>query len=277
MRLGTPTFNKYTSAQEWIADLQHLGYRAAYCPLDAKADTATIQSYATAAKQADIVIAEVGAWSNPIDPREEQRQTALTYCQQQLGLAEEIGAECCVNVAGSMSEFWYGPHPLNLTPETFDLIVETTRKIIDHVKPQRTFYTLETMPWIYPDSTESYLDLIKAIDRPQFAVHFDPVNLISSPQRYYNNRGVIRDFLIRLGPYIKSVHAKDILLTGELTTHLQEVRPGLGTLDYAVLLKTANQINPNLPLLIEHLESEEEYRLSVEYLRTAALNCGELL
>jgi sugar phosphate isomerase/epimerase len=277
MRLGAPTFNKYCSAADWISDLQRLGYRAAYCPLDAKADTATIQSYAAAARQAGIVIAEVGAWSNPIDPREEQRQAALTYCQQQLGLAEEIGAECCVNVAGSKSEFWYGPHPLNLTPDTFDLIVETTRKIIDYVKPRRTFFTLETMPWIYPDSTESYLALIKAIARPKFAVHFDPVNLISSPQNYYNNGSLVREFIKKLGPHIKSVHAKDTILTGEPTTHLKEVRPGLGTLDYATLMKAANQVNPDLPLLIEHLETEEEYHLAADYLRAVARSCGELL
>jgi sugar phosphate isomerase/epimerase len=277
MRLGAPTFQKFSTAEDWISDLKRLGYRAAYCPVDAKSDKVTIQSYAAAARQADIVIAEVGAWSNPIDPRDEQRQAALSYCQEQLSLAEEIGAECCVNVAGSMSEFWYGPHPLNLTPDTFDLIVETTRKIIDQVKPTRTFYALETMPWIYPDSTESYLALIKAINRPQFAVHFDPVNLISSPQRYYNNANLISEFFSKLGTHIKSIHAKDTLLTGELTTHLQEVRPGLGTLDYVTLLRIGNKINPNLPLLIEHLESEEEYRLSAEYLRTVAHNCGELL
>ena len=88
---------------------------------------------------------------------------------------------------------------------------------------------------------------------------------------------MIREFFSVLGPHIKSVHAKDTLLTEELTTHLKEVRPGLGTVDYASLLKTANEINPDLPLLIEHLESEEEYRLSAEYLRAVAGGCGELL
>jgi sugar phosphate isomerase/epimerase len=149
--------------------------------------------------------------------------------------------------------------------------------IIDYVKPRRTFFTLETMPWIYPDSTESYLALFKAIARPQFAVHFDPVNLVTCPQRYYNNGSLVREFFEKLGPHIKSVHAKDTLLTGGLTTHLQKVRPGLGTLDYATLLKAANQVNPDLPLMIEYLESEEEYRLSAEYLRAVARSCGELL
>ena len=84
------------------------------------------------------------------------------------------------------------------------------------------------MPWIYPDSTESFLALIKAIARPQFAVHFDPVNRISSLQRYFNNAAVIREFFSVLGPHIKSVHAKDTLLTEELTTHLKGSAAGTG-------------------------------------------------
>ena len=59
------------------------------------------------------------------------------------------------------------------------------------------------MPWVYPYSTETYLELIEAIDRPQFAVHFDPVNMITSPYLYYHNGRFLRDFIRKLGPYIK--------------------------------------------------------------------------
>jgi len=47
------------------------------------------------------------------------------------------------------------------TPATFGLIVETTRRIIDAVKPKRNFFTLEAMPWAYPDSVDSYLNLLR--------------------------------------------------------------------------------------------------------------------
>jgi hypothetical protein len=123
----------------------------------------------------------------PTQPADHTRQEAVAYCQEQLALADDVGAVCCVNIAGSRGDLWDGPHADNLTPDTFDLIVETVRQIMDAVKPQRTFYTLETMPWLYPDSADSYLALLKAIDRPRFAVHFDPVNLICSPQRYFGN------------------------------------------------------------------------------------------
>ena len=105
-----------------------------------------------------------------------------------------------MNISGSRGKDWAGPHPDNLTPATFDLIVETVRKIIDAVKPSRTFYTLETMQWMYPDSTAAYLRLLKAIDRPAFAAHFDPTNLVTSPQIYFNTGAMIKDALAKLGP-----------------------------------------------------------------------------
>ncbi|HEX41098.1 MAG TPA: sugar phosphate isomerase/epimerase, partial [Phycisphaerales bacterium] len=65
IRLGGPIFARHDSPESWIAALQTVGYRAAYCPLSPTADDATVSAYAAAAKRADITIAEVGAWSNP--------------------------------------------------------------------------------------------------------------------------------------------------------------------------------------------------------------------
>ena len=47
----------------------------------------------------------------------------------------------------------------------------------------------------------------------------------------------LRECFALLGPQIVGVHAKDILLRPNLTVHLDEVRPGLGGLDYAVFLE----------------------------------------
>jgi sugar phosphate isomerase/epimerase len=217
MRLGGPVFNSDGGPYEWVAALQRRGYRASYCPVSHEDDRETIAAYINSAHDADIMIAEVGAWSNPLSRADHTRQEAIAYCQEQLALADEVGAVCCVNIAGSRGDLWDGPDADNLTCETFDLIVETVHKIMDAVKPQRTFYTLETMPWLYPDSTESYLALLKAINRPRFAVHFDPVNLICSPQRYFSNGALIQEFVEKLGPHLVGVHLKDVVLNPNLT------------------------------------------------------------
>ncbi|MDH7569232.1 MAG: sugar phosphate isomerase/epimerase family protein [Armatimonadota bacterium] len=274
MRLGGPVFGDVGDPGGWVEALRRLGYRAAFCPVNADADENRVQAYVDAARAADVVIAEVGAWSNPISPDRAVREAALEKCRRQLHLADRVGARCCVNIAGSRGEQWDGPHPNNLTEETFDLIVESVRAIIDAVKPIRTCYTLETMPWVFPNSPESYLRLIRAIDRKQFGVHLDPVNLVNSPERYFRNGDLIRECFAMLGPYIKSCHAKDILLSGKLTVHLDEVRVGLGALDYTTYLRELAKLPGDTPLMLEHLGTAEDYALAAAHVRAVAAKEG---
>jgi sugar phosphate isomerase/epimerase len=258
IRLGGPVFGDHKDPLEWAAEVKGTGYSAAYCPVEPGTDEVTVKAFEKAARDANIIISEVGAWSNPISKDEKERKAALKKCKDSLALAELIGAGCCVNISGSRGVKWDGPDPENLTEETFDLIVQTTREIIDEVKPVRTFFTLETMPWAFPDSPDSYLELLKAIDRKQLAVHLDPVNMINSPRRYFSNGAFIKECFIKLGPYIKNCHAKDILLRSDLTVHLDEVLLGTGGLDYRVFLSELIKLK-DVPLMLEHLKTKEEY------------------
>ncbi|MBN1246691.1 MAG: sugar phosphate isomerase/epimerase [Anaerolineae bacterium] len=277
MRLGGPVHVETLTPETWIAALRAEGYRAAYCPVSAEADDATIRAYVDAAAAADVVIAEAGAWSNPLSPNTAERQAALEKCKTQLALAEAVGARCCVNISGSRGEPWDGPHPENLTPGTFDRVVASVQEIIDAVQPKRTTYVLEPMPWMYPDTADSYLALLKAVDREAFAVHIDMVNVVNSPQAYFGNADLIREWFAKLGPQIRSCHAKDTLLSTRLTTHLDEVRPGLGHLDYRTLLVEMDKLDPDLPLMIEHLQTEEAYRLAADHIRAIAAEVGVVL
>jgi len=271
MRLGGPIYGRPAGPAEWVAAVRQAGYRAAYCPVPLEADDATVSAYAEAASAADIVIAEVGAWSNPLSPDEAIRKPALAKCQQALALADRLGARCAVNIVGSRGPKWDGPCAEDLTPATFELIVASVREIVDAVRPRRAVYTLETMPWMYPDSPDSYLALLRAIDRPgKVACHLDPVNLVHSPERYFRNADLLRECFAKLGPLIVGCHAKDILLQPKLTTHLDEVRPGLGQLDYRVFLRELAKLDPDTPLMLEHLPNAEEYALAATHIRQVA-------
>lgn len=271
IRMGGPVFGKYPDPDEWAGAVRKAGYTAAYCPLKPDAGDDLVNLYRKSALQNGIIISEVGAWSNPLSPDAPMAAAAIQKCIGSLELADRIGASCCVNISGSRNEkHWAGPHPANLTTDTFDQVVETVRKIIDAVKPERTFYTLEAMPWTYPDSADSYLRLIKAIDRKQFAVHLDPVNLVVSPQVLYSNGEMIRDAFRRLGRWIKSCHAKDVTIRQDTyLPQLDEVRPGLGLLDYRTFLRELSALD-NVPLMLEHLKTAEEYDLAASHIKQVA-------
>ena len=271
MRLGGPLFDKHASPSAWVDVVRRMGYRSALCPVAADADDATIAAYRQAADEADIVIAEVGAWSNPISPDETVRDAAIDKNIAQLALADRIGARCCVNIPGSCNaEQWNGPHAGNYRRQTFERIVETVRHIIDAVRPTRTHYALEMMSWGIPDSAEQYLELIAAIDRPAFAAHLDPVNLLNCPRRVFENTALLEHTIRTLAPHIRSAHAKDVTLAGRHLVHIDECRPGTGVLDYPTYLRELAKLDPHTPLILEHLPDAEQYRLAAEHLRGVA-------
>ncbi|WP_217597671.1 sugar phosphate isomerase/epimerase [Cohnella sp. GbtcB17] len=270
MRLGSQLFGDTSTPESWVNEVLKGGYRSAVCPDLDETSEDMVRAYVRAAEANHITISEVGAWSNPISADEAVRREALAHCKRRLALADTVGARCCVNIAGSRGEQWDGPHPDNFSDDTFALIVDTVREIIDAVQPKRTFFALETMPWIFPDSADSYVAMLKAIDRPAFAVHFDPVNMISSPRIYYKNGDMIRDFFVKLGPYIRNCHAKDIKLAGKLTVHLDEVVPGRGALDYRTFLRELSKLDPDTSLIVEHLKTPEEGEEAARYIRSVA-------
>lgn len=146
-----------------------------------------------------------------------------------------------------------------LSKEFFDATVETSRKLIDQVKPGRTKYTVEMMGWNIPDGPDSYLDLIRAIDRKAFGVHIDICNGVNSPRRFYQNADFIRECFSKLGPHIVSCHAKDLEWVPEMNMHFVEVIPGRGSMDYKAYLEEVARLPHQPPLMLEHLKGAAQY------------------
>jgi sugar phosphate isomerase/epimerase len=204
---------------------------------------------------------------NMLDPDAEKRRKNLEYVSRRLAIAEAVGALNCVDIAGSYNPtVWYGPHPKNLSDDFFNATVENCRRVIDAVKPVRTKFTLEMMGWSLPNGPDSYLRLIKAIDRPAFAVHMDVCNAVNSPERFYENSRFISECFAKLGRWIRSCHAKDLEWRPEMNVHFLEVVPGRGSIDYRAYLRELAKLPHQPPLMLEHLKTADEYREGKEYI-----------
>jgi sugar phosphate isomerase/epimerase len=266
VRLGAPVQAKSDDPEELARRHRELGYRAAYCPQAAVTDTARIRAISDAFAKNDVVIAEVGRWVNLLESDPGKRQANLKTVIDGLALAEAVGARCCVDIVGSFNpDSWFGPHPDNLSPRFFDAAVENARKIIDAVKPKRTAFCYEMMAWSIPDDVDSCVKLIRAVDRPAFAAHLDPCNLINSPGKFYRNTDLLNECYDKLAPWIVSAHAKDLRWEIEMSIHFREVIPGTGSLDYATFLKRHAQLPQQPPLMLEHLSSPQEYDQAREF------------
>ncbi|MBS1833531.1 MAG: sugar phosphate isomerase/epimerase [Acidobacteria bacterium] len=275
VRLGGPISRKSDDPRELAREHRRLGYSAAYCPDVELNDTARIKAIVDAFAAENVIIAEVGAWKNLQDGNPALRIANTQYVTDSLALAEAVGARCCVDITGSYStKAWYGPHPGNLSQKFFDETVANARHIIDAVKPTRTKFAFEMMGWNLPDSADSYLKLLKAVDRKAFAVHVDVCNVINSPRRFYDNAAVTREIFHKLGRWIVSCHAKDLEFRPEMNVHFVEVIPGKGEIDYKAYLTAIAGLPKETPLMLEHLKSPAEYDQGAAYIRKVASECG---
>jgi sugar phosphate isomerase/epimerase len=274
MRLGGPIFLKSDDPRELAREHRKLGYSAAYCPQAKADDSARVREIERAFAAENVVIAEVGAWVNMLDPDSEKRNKNLRYVIERLALAEAVGARCCADIAGSYNPtVWYGPHPKNISQEFFDATVENCRRVIDEIKPKRTKFTIEMMGWNLPDSPDAYVKLIQAVDRAGFAVHMDVCNGINSPSKFYRSGEFISECFRKLGPQIASCHAKDLQFIPEMNVHFVEVVPGRGEVDYRTYLTELSKLAVDAPLMLEHLKTAEEYDEGKRYILKIA---GEL-
>jgi sugar phosphate isomerase/epimerase len=126
IRLGGPIFTKSDDPVALGREHRRLGYSAAYCPeMATLSDSKLLNEIERAFAAENVVIAEVGAWKNLLDPDPVKRRENLDYVTQRCALADAIGALCCVDIAGSYNpSLWYGPDPKNLSREFFDATVE---------------------------------------------------------------------------------------------------------------------------------------------------------
>src|SRR5579872_1672377 len=92
VRLGGPVFLKSDDPAELAHEHRRLGYSAAYCPAAKSTDTDRIREIRDAFAAENVVIAEVGAWKNMLEPDAPARKANLAYVTERLALADAVGA-----------------------------------------------------------------------------------------------------------------------------------------------------------------------------------------
>ncbi len=267
MKIGLSSPLGHDSPEEWAENMKRLGCGSVVFPVDSSSAEETIAGYEAAAQAQGLRIAEVGIWRNAISLSEREQNQAMDYSIRQLRLADRLGAACCVNVIGAMGERWDGAYAENFSKKAWDRAVKMIREVIDTVEPEHTYFTIEPMPWMYPTGPEEYLRLLEAVDRERFAVHMDVINMINTPERYFFPEKFVEHCFALLGDRIKSCHIKDIRLGQEFTFRLEECACGEGTFCLERYAQLANQADPNMPMIIEHLHTDEEYLQSLTYVK----------
>lgn len=93
-------------------------------------------------------------------------------------------------------------------------------------------------------------------------------NMITTPRRYFFSEEFLEECFVKLRGTIVSCHLKDIRLKPEYTFQLEECACGEGSLNIELYARLATAESPHMPMIIEHLSTDEEYVSSVKYVKT---------
>lgn len=253
------------------------GYTAAYAPEVSIDEIDRIKEIKKAFAQENVMIAEVGYWDNLVDLDEATRKHNMGCMANALALAEELGARCAVDIFGSYcnGSGTLKHTPKNFSDDAFTDAVDIARYLIDTVNPKTAYFAYEIFPFSFIDSPEMIAKLIKAVDRMQFGVHLDLVNLINSPRAYWNSGDIIRKCIKLFGDRIVAAHVKDIKMREPaISVILEEVVAGTGQLDMKAYIREINRLPQEIPFMMEHLGTEAEYDQAAAYIRKCATEEG---
>ena len=267
MRLGISQWNSHSSGEEWARKIKELACSAVVFPLSSDDTEDKIIEYKNAAENNGLMIAEVGIWRNTMSPDADERKANIDYAVNQFRLADFLNARCAVNVAGAIGSIWDGGYRENYTKETWKQIVSTVQEIIDRANVKNTYFSLEPMPWMYPTSPKEYVKLLEEVERDRFAVHMDIINMINSADRYFKPEEFLEECADLLKGKIRSCHIKDIHFIQKYTFMVEECAPGEGEFPIRKYVSKMNDLDSEMPMILEHLKSDDEYVKYMGYLK----------
>ena len=166
MRLGTSSPLAHTTPEDWAQRQQSLGLQAVNFPPDLRGRPALIDATVAAAQAHGLTIAEVGVWAQqcwtPTRTGVRRRSATRSVSWNWPTASARAAASHPRARAGPAGT---APYKQNFTRETWQLGVQTIRQVIDAVNPKNTYFTIESMPWMYPTGPDEYLRLLEDVGR----------------------------------------------------------------------------------------------------------------
>lgn len=235
-----------------------LGFHGLGAHLTAPADTI---SDATAANVRSIITDQNleflqvwGVYPSIVSADEAVRKAGVAGAREIVKLTAKMGVPgsgvrpTSINPRG---DWW--PHPDNYKPETEDRLVQSIKEIVQTGEDYGIDIILETHVTTTLDSATSIKRVIDRVGSKRLKLNLDPANFMGSLRTIFNPAPTINEIFDVLGPYIDTVHVKDVHLEDRFIVHISETVIGTGIMDLDTVLRRAYQWNPHGYVIIEHL------------------------
>lgn len=210
-----------------------------------------------------------GYWQNLVTTDETVRAESVRTLQAALRLAGALGARGIDTGPGSMNPDgpWF-PHPANWTFDARRQLVKSLKECAPVAEDEGVFLSLEGHQLVTLESAEVTREILDEVDSHWVRSDFDSANWITLSTIFQTGAALDHMFDV-LGHHIVSCHAKDIWVENKLAVHLQDGCPGKGLMDFNVLFRRMEALDPDYPIIAEGNSTEELPFVSDLFHRTA--------
>ncbi|MCD6307982.1 MAG: sugar phosphate isomerase/epimerase [Candidatus Latescibacteria bacterium] len=239
-----------------------------------KATDSELHELKAALKEFDVVIFEVGGYTNMIHPDAAERRKNLKHLAMCIETADKVGCPMVGTISGSLDPVnFFNVHPENWTEATWKLLVDAMKQVLRDTSGMKAAIGMEAQVTTNIDGPEAHKRLVDDVGDPRSAVNLDPVNMMSLAT-YYHTTELLTDCFDLLGESILGCHAKDTYIwPDKQTVHVQEVAAGRGVMDYETYLVRLSRMKWPRTILPEHVPADQLVE-AAQYIRTVAKKVG---
>lgn len=250
--------------KEVIADtvkkLRDNGYAGAVTSLEPwnTVKDSELSEVRAALKQHDVVVFEVGGYTNMLDPDPATRQNNLKHLAMCIETADRIGCPMVGTISGSLDpKNSFNVHPENWTEKTWKVLVDGVKQVLRDTSGCKAALGMEAQVTTNIDGPKAHKRLMDDVGDKRCAVNLDPVNMISL-DNYYHTTELLNECFDLLGEQILGAHSKDTYIwPDKQTVHVQEVCSGRGVMDYETYLVRLSRMKWPRTLLPEHVPTDQ--------------------
>ena len=205
---------------------------------------------------------------------ERERGAAVEFVKRMCDLTRRLGAPNTYLRPGSLDPNgpWL-PRPENRSPEVFDRLVASARRICRTAEDMGTIVAVEGGAVCPLYSARRVRDFIDAVGSPALGFNQDPVNFVDGLDDAYDIERFLGDFFDLLGDVTVGAHAKDFRIVDQLMVRFEEAEIGDGLINHELFLREMQRVCPSGHILIEHLPPDRFADAAKNY-QTLATKAG---
>ena len=261
------------SHADLAARAKRLGYAGVSIGFDPAWTDADLVAIRQACDDQGVEIVELGCTCNVVTPRDDEAAEAVERLGKALQAGALLNCDHVTTCAGSRhpdADKPLAPHPDNWADETWDLLIRRIWSLLARVDDLGVCLCFEPRATTTLNSLDSLAELAADASSARVRIALDPAAIFTPAAARAPSVGLAETFG-RLADTIALVRATDVALIEAGDEPRCVPAPlGEGVLDYGTLLKLADALELDTPIVVKPQGSDGAYGAARDFLVAAA-------